>query len=86
MLHVDVHCIEMLGRPRLHLRCIIESVGTLASPTYLCHLHDTDQIPIVIGRLDDQQGDSESLIAFAARCIAEALSMRPKLEPLSASG
>lgn len=83
---VDVHCIEALGSPRVHLHGVIESAGTPTSPTFLCHLYDSNEALAVTGRLDDAPGPTEPQAGFVARCIAEALLVRPRLEPLSASG
>ena len=83
---VDVHCIEALGSPRVHLHGVIESAGTPTSPTFLCHLYDSNEALAVTGRLDDAPGPTEPQAGFVARCIAWGLLGRPRLEPPSASG
>lgn len=85
MYDITVFCEGPSGQ-RYELQGFIQSSGAAAPHAHLCHLHDSGCLPIVIGRIDDARGQHESAPAFAARCIAAALLLRPRLEPLPESG
>lgn len=86
MYDITIFCDQTPDGQRYELQGFIESSGAAAPHAHLCHLYDSGGLPVVIGRIDDARDPHESAPAFAARCIAAALLLRPRLEPLPESG
>lgn len=84
--HIHVYCLDADVPREVRLDATIESAGTPSHPAFLVHLFDSDECPVVVGRLDHAPGPDEPLAAFAARCIGAALMVHPTLEPLPTCG